>query len=169
MNLTEIKTFVRNCLTEGQIKAFGYDLRTREAWETLADRCKEYAIATIESTRPSAEAVYDSFTPQGETVCEIGLAGIKAIYHALTSEKAQNIYKTAAIVVACMAVVIVLGFARAAQQLWQTRGMLYWAKAQDKAAVLKPKILDWRDITKQRIESEYQNWVSLMLSLWQGV
>lgn len=60
MQLTEIKTFVRSHLTEVEIKTFGYDLRRRESWEALADRCKEYAAGKLEQAAEAAkEAAID--------------------------------------------------------------------------------------------------------------
>jgi hypothetical protein len=50
MQLTEIKAFVQSHLTATEIKAFGYDLRRRDSWETLADRCREYAAAAMDFT-----------------------------------------------------------------------------------------------------------------------
>jgi hypothetical protein len=55
MQLTELKAFVKSHLTESEIKAFGYDLRTRESWETLADRCKEYAAAKLEQAKEATK------------------------------------------------------------------------------------------------------------------
>lgn len=48
MQLTELKAFVKSHLSDLEIKAFGYDLRRRESWEALADRCKEYAAAKMQ-------------------------------------------------------------------------------------------------------------------------
>jgi hypothetical protein len=48
MNLSELKSMVRSHLNPDEIKAFGYDLRRRESWEALADRCREFAAAKLE-------------------------------------------------------------------------------------------------------------------------
>lgn len=63
MNLSELKSMVRSHLTELEIKAFGYDLRRRESWEALADRCKEYAAAKLEqATDKIIETVKETVT-----------------------------------------------------------------------------------------------------------
>ena len=57
MTLNEIKTMVRSYLTEVEIKTFGYDLRTREAWETLADRLSETIAAKADQALEVAKEV----------------------------------------------------------------------------------------------------------------
>jgi hypothetical protein len=63
MNLQAIKSFVKAHLTETEIRAFGYDLRTREAWETLADRCREYAAAAMDLAATAAQTAYAVLLP----------------------------------------------------------------------------------------------------------
>jgi hypothetical protein len=63
MQLTEIKAFVQSHLTATEIKAFGYDLRRRDSWETLADRCREYAAATMEQATVAAQTAYAVLLP----------------------------------------------------------------------------------------------------------
>lgn len=54
MNLAELKSFVKSHLSDLEIKAFGYDLRRKDSWEALADRCKEYAAAKLEQATEAA-------------------------------------------------------------------------------------------------------------------
>jgi hypothetical protein len=63
MQLQEIKSFVKTHLTQTEIKAFGYDLRTREAWETLADRCREYAAAAMNVATEATQTAYAVLVP----------------------------------------------------------------------------------------------------------
>jgi hypothetical protein len=63
MQLPEIKAFVQAHLTETEIKAFGYDLRRRESWETLADRCREYAAAAIDIATVATQTAYAVLVP----------------------------------------------------------------------------------------------------------
>jgi hypothetical protein len=102
MNLAEIKTFVRSILTESEIRAFGLDLRQRDSWEVLADRCKEYAAAAQDMAQESAEVVQEIATPIAQK-----------LWDAATSETAQRIYRGVLMAIVLTFVVIGIGLTRA--------------------------------------------------------
>jgi hypothetical protein len=107
MQLIDLKTFVRSILTEPQIKAFGYDLRTREAWEVLADRCREDAAAAAEVAAEQATKAWEI----------------------ATSESAQRIYRGILLTIVLMLTVTILGLKAAAQHCWERQGraIAQWA------------------------------------------
>jgi hypothetical protein len=63
MRLTELKAFVQAHLTQTEIRAFGYDLRRRDSWETLADRCREYAAAALDIATEATQTAYAVLVP----------------------------------------------------------------------------------------------------------
>jgi hypothetical protein len=63
MQLTEIKAYVQSHLTQTEIKAFGYDLRRRDSWELLADRCRELAAAALDIATEATQIAYAVLVP----------------------------------------------------------------------------------------------------------
>jgi sulfite exporter TauE/SafE len=81
---------------------------------------------------------------------------------ALTSPQAQSIYKAVITAVVLVAVVIALGLAAAAKHHWAV-------SVKPQIPVVRQKIQSWLKGARQRIALEYQSWVALVLSLYQGV
>jgi hypothetical protein len=63
MTLDDLKLFVESRLTKTEIKAFGFDLRRRDSWETLADRCQEYAAAAMGIATKATQTGYAVLLP----------------------------------------------------------------------------------------------------------
>lgn len=124
MQLANLKTFVRSILTESEIRAFGLDLRQRESWEVLADRCKEYAAAAQDMAQESAEVVQEIATPIAQK-----------LWDAATSETAQRIYRGVLMAIVLMVAVVVLGLKAAAQHCWQQHGHSAALKMRDRLRV----------------------------------
>jgi len=81
---------------------------------------------------------------------------------ALISPKAQSIYKAIITAVVLVAVVIALGLTKAAQHHWTV-------SVKPQGPIVRQKLQTWLKGARQRIALEYQSWVALVLSLYQGV
>lgn len=155
MQLNKIKSFVRSNLKETEIRAFGLDLRRRDSWELLYDRCKEYAVAAKEVA--------------GEVMAKV--------WEVATSDRAQEIYKQIlwAIVVVC--VVIGVGLYRAARHYWVQHGQQPTLRAY-KSARRRARISQWqlsrwvrlayRKAVRQ-LACEWANLVSIVAVGWYGI
>lgn len=89
---------------------------------------------------------------------EGAIAAGKSVWSALTSEKAQHIYKSISLAIILTLAVIAIGLSKAAQCYWKEWikpvGLIVWAYGQDQSVKV------WR-VTRHRMECEWQNVVSL--------
>jgi hypothetical protein len=119
----------------------------------MADNAKEIAALTKEKA--------------------IGLG--KLTWAALTSEKAQHVYRSVLLAIVLTMAVIGIGLAKAAQHYWaefKPVGSIVIAyttdQAKKRARVARAVLQEWRRVTTQRIAFEWQTLIELVVTGWQG-
>lgn len=80
---------------------------------------------------------------------------------ALTSPKAQQIYKSIITTIVLAVVVIALGLTKAAKY--------HWASVQPQLPIVRQKAQAWVKRGRDRLALEYQSMVGLVLALYQGI
>ena len=108
----------------------------------------------------------------GEKAIELG----KLTWAALTSEKAQHIYKSVLLAIVLTMAVIGIGLAKAAQHYWAEFKpvgaiVIAYTTDQDKKRVQIARAIlqEWRRVATQRIAFEWQTLIELVVTGWQGV
>jgi hypothetical protein len=155
MQLNAIKSFVRSTLSEAEIRTFGLDLRQRDAWELLYDRCKEYAVAAQEVAAETAAQVYE----------------------VASSDRAKAIYKQILWAIVVISVVIGVGLYRAVRHYWAEYGQQptfqLYKSTRRRARIIQWQLSRWVRAAYRkavvRLTCEWANLVSIVAIGWQGI
>lgn len=120
-----------------------------------------------------AEHAKEIATLAGEKAIEVG----KLTWVALSSEKAQHVYRSILLAIVLTMAVIGIGLAKAAQHYWaewvKPCGSILIAYTTDQAKkrvqIARAILQEWRRVATQRIAFEWQTLIELVVTGWQGV